>query len=1239
MIRKARVLTRVRNWLFWASLAGTILMLFGLARYVDSGVRAARDASNARRAEAIVADLKAAVARDPSNYAIADVVARYAAQTDVDVTVVGRGGLYFVVAATRAGPAGGTLHQFDAALTPLVDEVTSTGRPDAHVGDLHENVLRLIAPIGHGTNEPGDYVAIVRVDGSLAASEAMKGRMLRVSTIFGLWLALIAILNGFLQLSIDRAMHQVVDEIKSAGDEARAAQTAAESALTELRDYKSGLDHHALVAVFNLDGEITHVNDVYCRVSKYSREDLIGRTFSKLLAERQPAGVWNALRSHLERGEVWNGEIVSRAKDGSPYFVETTVVPLHDAQDERVQRVVVLGTDVTQRRLDQEALRVARDAAEEATQAKSAFLANMSHEIRTPMTAILGYADLLYAMEDGRNEERTEYLTTIRRNGEHLLAVINDILDLTKIEVGRLEMLLEDTDLVQVVEEVVSLMRVRALDRNLDMHVEYGATLPRHVRTDGTRLKQVLLNLLGNAIKFTETGAVTLKIGYDWGDAPSHGQVRFDVIDTGIGMNEQQLQNLFRPFQQADASTTRRFGGTGLGLHISQRLVSLLGGQLTVTSQPDVGSHFVATIAAPPIGRDVIEVGASGAAVTGRLLAMSRNADERRRHDDAEVPIHVNEHTLRGVRVLLVEDGPDNQRLIALHLRKAGGAVTVAENGRVALEMLTTTATIDGALAEPASFDLIVTDMQMPEMDGYELARVLRRRGWARPIIALTAHAMTGDAERCYAAGCDAYATKPIDRDALISLCARHARFDASGGGARDPLATTMIVERPRFDDPEMQALAEEFAIVLPERIDEIVEALAASDREGLKRCAHRLKGAAGGYGYPTISAAARDLEEAVSNGLTLTTPVRRLTALCEAAARQAREGGDDAFGDARASDPLDADGLSTTARRRVLLVDDSPDLATLVSWHLRSLDVDVQHALDGRRAVAMAQQSSPDLVLLDFDLPVMNGLVVMEKLRALPQTAHVPIIFLTGSDNQELQMTAFEQGANDFIRKPFQPAELKARVRAALHTQALVAELERQATHDRLTGLPNRALLYAKLNDAIEEHRANPHLHFALLFLDFDGFKKLNDTYGHEAGDKLLLEFAARLRKATRQTDPASRGLRMLGTPARLGGDEFVVLLTRLRRPEDAEAVVARIQSQLKPPYSIQGHLIESSASIGVALGSKAYRAADEVVRDADVAMYVAKSRGGGCRVVFNPAMTAEDAVAESDRAASDPA
>jgi diguanylate cyclase (GGDEF)-like protein/PAS domain S-box-containing protein len=1238
MIRKARVLTRVRNWLFWVSLAGTALMLFGLARYVDSGVRGARDGSNARRAEAIVANLTQAVARDASNYAIADVVARYAAQTDVDVTVVGRGGLHFVVAATRSGPAGGTLHQFDAALTPLVDEVTSTGRPHAHVGDLHENVLRLIAPIHQGHGGPGDYVAIVRVDGSLAASEAMRVWMLRASAIFGLWLALIAILNGFLQLSIDRAMHQVVDEIRSAGEEARAAQAAAESALVELRDYKSGLDHHALVAVFNLEGEITHVNEVYCRLSRYSRDELIGRPFRMLLAERQPAKVWNSLRSHLARGEVWNGEIASRAKDGSPYFVETTIVPLHDAQGERVQRVVVLGTDVTQRRLDQEALRDARDAAEAATQAKSAFLANMSHEIRTPMTAILGYADLLYAMEDGRNEERTEYLTTIRRNGEHLLAVINDILDLTKIEAGRLEMVLEDTDLVQVVEEVVSLMRVRALDRNLDMHVEYGATLPRQVRTDGTRLKQVLLNLLGNAIKFTETGAVTLKIGYDWGDAPSHGQVRFDVIDTGIGMNEQQLQNLFRPFQQADASTTRRFGGTGLGLHISQRLVTLLGGQLTVTSQPGVGSHFVATIAASPIGRDVIEVGTSGAAVTGRLLAMSRDADERRRHDDVEAPIHVNEHTLRGVRVLLVEDGPDNQRLIALHLRKAGGAVTVAENGRVALGLLTTTATVDGPLADPAHFDLIVTDMQMPEMDGYELARVLRRRGWARPIIALTAHAMTGDAEKCYAAGCDAYATKPIDRDALISLCARHARFDASGGGARDPLATTMIIERPRFDDPEMQALAEEFATVLPERIDEIVEALAASDREGLKRCAHRLKGAAGGYGYPTISTAARDLEEAVSHGLTLTTPVRRLTALCEAAARQAREG-DDALGDGRAGDGVDADGATTDARRRVLLVDDSPDLATLVSWHLRSLDVDVQHALDGRRAVAMAQHSSPDLVLLDFDLPVMNGLVVMEKLRALPQTAHVPIIFLTGSDNQELQMTAFEQGANDFIRKPFQPAELKARVRAALHTQALVAELERQATHDRLTDLPNRALLYAKLNDAIEEHRANPQLHFALLFLDFDGFKKLNDTYGHEAGDKLLLEFAARLRKATRQTDPASRGLRVLGTPARLGGDEFVVLLTRLRRPEDAEAVAARIQSQLEPPYSIQGHLIESSASIGVALGSHAYRAADEVVRDADVAMYVAKSRGGGCAVVFNPAMKAEDAEAVSDRAASDPA
>ena len=1223
MVHKVRRLTKFRNHLFWVSLLGTVVMLGGLGSYIDSSVRARRDSTNAARAAEVVSELGAAAGRAGATYAMAEVVKGYLADTDVEVTVAAAGGFHFVIASTRAGPAGLSLQEVDDSLIPLVDEVMASGRAESRVGHLHENELRLIAPIRAGADGPVTHVAIVRVDGSLAASEAMQAELRLAGLIFALWVVLLAVLNGFLQLRIDRAMRNVIGEIERRGEQARAAQAAAEAALTELRDYKSGLDHHALVAVFNLAGEITHVNEVYCRLSKYSRDELVGKTFRLLLPERQPSEVWKALSSHVARGQVWNGEISSRAKDGSPYFVQTTIVPLHDAQGERVHRVVVLGTDVTQRRLDQEALRLARDAAEAATQAKSAFLANMSHEIRTPMTAILGYADLLYSMEDGRNEERTEYLTTIRRNGEHLLLVINDILDLAKIEAGHLEMILEDTDLVQVVEEVVSLMRVRALDRNLELHVEYGARLPRHVRSDGTRLKQVLLNLLGNAIKFTEAGSVTLRVGYAWGDPQSPAQLRFDVIDTGIGMTEQQMQGLFRPFQQADASTTRRFGGTGLGLHICQRLVGLLGGQLTVTSRLGAGSHFVATMTAAPVGRELVEVAAGSAAVTGRLLAMAGDGLERP-HVDTAAPIRVNDHTLRGVRILLAEDGPDNQRLIALHLRKAGAAVTVAENGRVALELLTSTGTADGPFADPLPFDLVVTDMQMPEMDGYELTRTLRRRGWSRPVIALTAHAMAGDAEKCYAAGCDAYATKPIDRDALISLCATHARFDpaAVGSAARDPLATTMIVERPHFDDPDMQALAAEFAAVLPERIDEIVDALAAADRDGLRRCAHRLKGAAGGYGYPTISTAARELEEAADHGRTLTVPIRRLTAVCDAAARLARETDDDELGHVVAGDLLEADGTAGASRRRVLLVDDSLDLAKLVVQHLRALDVDVQHAIDGRRAVAMAQQSSPDLVLLDFDLPVMNGLVVMEKLRALPQTAHVPIIFLTGSDNQELQMTAFDKGANDFIRKPFQPAELKARVRAALHTQALLGELERQATHDRLTGLPNRALLYARLNDAIEEHCANPDLHYALLFLDFDGFKKLNDTYGHEAGDKLLLEFAARLRRATRQSDAASRGVRMHGVPARLGGDEFVVLLTRLRRPEDVDVVVTRIESMLAPPYTIQGRQIESSASIGVARGSRSYRAADEVVRDADVAMYVAKSRGGGCSVVFKPAM-----------------
>ncbi len=400
----------------------------------------------------------------------------------------------------------------------------------------------------------------------------------------------------------------------------------------------------------------------------------------------------------------------------------------------------------------------ARSRAEIASRAKSEFLTNMSHEIRTPMTAILGFADLIadLDMNDGRRGEFLEFVTTIKRNGNYLLSVINDILDLSKIEAGKLTLEQLPVDPRSLMLEVESLLSVKAKEKGITLELEQCTPLPETIRSDPVRLRQILLNLVGNAIKFTEHGSVIMRVGIDESHA-ERPRLIVSVHDSGIGITPQCMSRLFGAFEQADASTTREFGGTGLGLRISRMLAQLLGGDVTVTSIPGKGSIFTATVETGPIaGVPLFEP---------QAMRLAKN-------DPAtEVARCLNARSLQGVRVFLAEDGPDNRRLIVFHLTQAGAEVQSFENGRLALEALTIDGTIDGELLDPPPCDLLLTDMQMPEMDGYSLARVLRARGWPLAIVALTAHAMSSDAARCLEAGCDCYASKPIDRAKLTEIC------------------------------------------------------------------------------------------------------------------------------------------------------------------------------------------------------------------------------------------------------------------------------------------------------------------------------------------------------------------------------------------------------------------------------------------------------------------------------------
>jgi signal transduction histidine kinase/ActR/RegA family two-component response regulator len=400
--------------------------------------------------------------------------------------------------------------------------------------------------------------------------------------------------------------------------------------------------------------------------------------------------------------------------------------------------------DVTSQRAAEDALRASRDRAESAAVARSGFLASMSHEIRTPMTAILGYADLLLDPE-ATDDQRAEYVETIRASGSHLLGLLNDVLDLSKIEAGRLTVESIETDCVALANEVARLFRPRAMARGLSVEVEAGAK-DLVIRTDPTRLRQILMNLVGNAIKFTERGGVTICVEADAG-AGVRLPVRFTVVDTGVGMSAEQQQRIFEPFRQGSNCTTRRFGGTGLGLAICRRLADLLGGDIVVHSTPGEGSAFTFAMLAERATRRV----AAPSSVGPQPLAPDTN--------------------LAG-RVLLVEDAEVNRRLFTTLLTRFGLTVETAADGEQAVRAA------EGARRAGRAFDLIFMDVEMPVMDGLEATSRLRAAGHATPIVALTAHAMPGDRDRCLGAGCSDFLAKPVERRHLRAVCAAWLRAE-----------------------------------------------------------------------------------------------------------------------------------------------------------------------------------------------------------------------------------------------------------------------------------------------------------------------------------------------------------------------------------------------------------------------------------------------------------------------------
>ena len=503
-------------------------------------------------------------------------------------------------------------------------------------------------------------------------------------------------------------------------------------------------------------GELTYVSPAWRELTGHDFESSRGRSILEFVRPGDRDALAGALSraGEFDESPQIQGEVALMTRDGTTVNVGYSLG--------RGLRDSLVGSlhDLSSRKEAEDSLARARDAAEEASRLKSSFLANMSHEIRTPLSAVLGFTELL-AQETLDADERHEYADRVQRQGRHLLALVNDILDLSRMESGHLEVTADSVDLPELVDDLKRQHMGAARDKGLCLETVWTGRLPpgQLLQTDPTRVRQVLTNLVSNAVKFTERGSVGLEVAVD----PVGRILRFVVTDTGIGIEPHMVPVIFEPFTQADKTIARRFGGAGLGLAISAGLAELLGGSLTCVSEPGRGSSFTLTLPLSWVERPEHTITAEPAGIR-------------------EVP------SMRGeaCSVLVVEDTSDLQKMMVRFCESVGWKAWAASNGAEVLERVSAAAT---------PFQVILMDMQMPVLDGYEATRRLRRNGYTGVIVALTAHAMRGDREKCLEAGCDDYLAKPVTREVLRDLlerrrvpavCPTPGAGPGSSGQARD---------------------------------------------------------------------------------------------------------------------------------------------------------------------------------------------------------------------------------------------------------------------------------------------------------------------------------------------------------------------------------------------------------------------------------------------------------------------
>ncbi|MBK9575462.1 MAG: response regulator [Fibrobacteres bacterium] len=694
------------------------------------------------------------------------------ADPEIRLVLVAAGEPLRVVASSRPGWIGSRVDSLptDSATRESIRRCLANRSSDQiidHVGGVHLTSTRLTFHAS-GPHGPG-YVSgilLIQLDASSVLDASWKSSiwmatgsaLLLLLVLVGVYFLLSAhVLQPLSRLvglirgeRTDDSSVEPSSELRSLETAWRESKASSEAALRDLENQKSALDHHAIVSVTDTQGNILYVNDKFCAISGYTREELLGKSHNIVNSGTHTKSFFAEFWKTIQSGRVWTGQLCNRAKDGALYWVWATVVPLLDLEG-KPEKFIAIRTDITDQIAKEERLQELNRSlesqkklalelaskAEAASIAKGEFLANMSHEIRTPMNGVIGMTNLL--LREDLTPRQIDRAKIVLESAQTLLALINDILDFSKIEAGKLELVEEDFQLTELIQALDEFFSTKMEEKKITFRHQVDDEVPHSLRADRGRLRQILLNLLGNALKFTDRGEIALRI--EVVEKNTQGiLLKFSVTDTGIGIEPSRLDLLFSSFSQVDSSITRKYGGTGLGLAITKQLSQLMGGSVGVESTAGKGSTFWFT---------------ARFRVANPLEGISSNPVSK--------VVAPEIAGLPKARILVADDNEVNRMVCSGILEMVGWDCESVENGEEALEAL-----------RKRTFDLVLLDMQMPVLDGLASARRIRAPDSevlnpAIPILALTANAMPRDADACMDAGMNGVVTKPIDAKLLIS--------------------------------------------------------------------------------------------------------------------------------------------------------------------------------------------------------------------------------------------------------------------------------------------------------------------------------------------------------------------------------------------------------------------------------------------------------------------------------------